>query len=218
MNFYTNQTKIMIQSAKLSVLLWFLIAILSVDKFCIQIVGGSYQLADSITTQDIIAGDIFFEIIEPPELEYTYRLRPAKDFGGSFNVKLEGVALVPTVPLHACSPITNKRDLRGNVALIERGECSFLTKTVNAEQAGAAATIITEFNSESNEFDFYIEMVHDNSDKDAHIPAGFLLGKNGMAIRSTLRKLKRTFALINLPVNLTFIPPHKINHPPWLGW
>lgn len=28
--------------------------------------------------------DVFFEIIYPPELGYTYKLRPAKDFGAPF--------------------------------------------------------------------------------------------------------------------------------------
>lgn len=39
--------------------------------------GGSY-----IDTS--IGSDVFFEIIYPPELEYTYKLRPAKDFGAPF--------------------------------------------------------------------------------------------------------------------------------------
>lgn len=30
------------------------------------------------------AGDIFFEITHPPELQYTYRIRPAKSFGMPF--------------------------------------------------------------------------------------------------------------------------------------
>jgi len=29
-------------------------------------------------------GDIFFEITHPPELQYTYRIRPAKSFGIPF--------------------------------------------------------------------------------------------------------------------------------------
>lgn len=29
-------------------------------------------------------GDIFFEITDPPELQYTYRIRPAKSFGTPF--------------------------------------------------------------------------------------------------------------------------------------
>ncbi|XP_036334591.1 PRADC1-like protein [Rhagoletis pomonella] len=174
---------------------------------------------DIITTQDIIAGDVFFEITDPAVLEYTYRLRPAKDFGVSFvSRRFVGIGLVLTVPSDACSKIQNQRELRGNVALIERGECSFLTKTINAELAGAKAVIITEFNNESAEFDYYIEMIHDNTSRDAHIPAGFLLGKNGIVIRSTLLRLRRPQATINLPVNLTFVPPAQINHPPWLGW
>lgn len=39
---------------------------------------------DGISSSDIIGVDVFFEIIEPEELEYTYRIRPAKDFGAQF--------------------------------------------------------------------------------------------------------------------------------------
>ncbi|XP_037950114.1 PRADC1-like protein [Teleopsis dalmanni] len=175
-------------------------------------------IQDIITTQDIVAGDIFFEIIDPIDLHYTYRLRPAK-FGSSFTrLRFLRAALIPTDPPDACQQIKNQRDLRGNVALIDRGDCSFLTKSINAELAGAKAVIITEYNNESTEFDYYIEMISDNTNRDCQIPSGFLLGKNGLVIRSTLRKLKRKHAVINLPVNLTFTPPAKINHPPWLGW
>ena len=97
-------------------------------------------------------------------------------------------------------------------------ECSFLTKTINAEEAGASAAIITEFNSESSEFEYYIEMIHDETNRDTKIPAGYLLGSNGLVIRNTLHRLNRSYARINLPVNLTFVPPSRINHPPWLGW
>ncbi|XP_039482635.1 PRADC1-like protein [Drosophila santomea] len=181
-------------------------------------IRASTTISIPITTQDIIAGDVFFEILSPSDLEYTYRLRPAKDFGSAFSERLEGVPLVLTDPPGACQEIRNARDLNGGVALIDRGECSFLTKTLQAEAAGALAAIITEFNPSSPEFEHYIEMIHDNSQQDANIPAGFLLGKNGVIIRSTLQRLKRVHALINIPVNLTFTPPSKINHPPWLGW
>lgn len=36
---------------------------------------------DGVSSIDIIGADVFFEIIEPEELGYTYRIRPAKDFG-----------------------------------------------------------------------------------------------------------------------------------------
>lgn len=43
---------------------------------------------DGVKSHDIINGDIFFEIIEPQELEYTYRLKPAKDFGTTFTTEV----------------------------------------------------------------------------------------------------------------------------------
>jgi hypothetical protein len=52
-----------------------------------------------------------------------------------------------------------------------------LSKTVKAEEVGARAIIITNQDPESDEF--YIEMIDDNTFREAHIPAGFLLGKNG---------------------------------------
>jgi hypothetical protein len=61
-------------------------------------------------------------------------------------------------------------------------------------------------------------MIDDNSTRQSNIPAGYLVGKSGRIIKSTLQKLNRDYALINLPVNLTFVPAHKINHPPWLVW
>lgn len=39
---------------------------------------------EGASTVDVINGDVFFEIIDPAELEYTYRIRPAKDFGAPF--------------------------------------------------------------------------------------------------------------------------------------
>lgn len=81
-------------------------------------------MIDGTSIHDVIGGDVFFEIVDPEELEYTYRLRPAKDFGGSFNnrkFKVQHGILVPTIPKDACTKIRNHADIRGNIALIERG-------------------------------------------------------------------------------------------------
>lgn len=184
--------------------------------------AGNLHMYDGIRTQDIIAGDVFFEIVDPPELEYTYRIRPAKDFGTSFesaSFKVTEGKLVPAIPSDACEPhFINEKDLKGNIALVERGECSFLTKAINIERVGGRAVIITEIDSSSDDYDYYIEMIHDKTDRETHIPAAFLLGKNGIIIRKTLAKLHMRYALINLPVNLTFVAPNQINQPPWLQW
>jgi hypothetical protein len=79
---------------------------------------------DGTRTADIIGDDVFFEIVEPEELEYTYRLKPAKNFGGSFtdrHFKLEGAPLLLAQPADACKALLNARDMTGSVALVERG-------------------------------------------------------------------------------------------------
>lgn len=81
-------------------------------------------MLEGVSTADVIGGDIFFEILSPSELEYTYRVRPAKDFGALFNssFKANHIALVPTIPFDGCtSDFVNADDIEGNVAFIERG-------------------------------------------------------------------------------------------------
>lgn len=98
---------------------------------------------EGTSTLDVINGDVFFEIIDPAELEYTYRIRPAKDFGApfvctismfvcyfffnnSFNLQnasfhIKNVPLVPVLPKNGCKPPDNLDDVEGSVAFIERG-------------------------------------------------------------------------------------------------
>jgi len=45
-------------------------------------------------------------------------------------------------PTKACSPLVNSAALSGNIALIDRGNCEFGTKALQAENAGAIAAII----------------------------------------------------------------------------
>ncbi|XP_068978638.1 PRADC1-like protein [Bombus flavifrons] len=172
-----------------------------------------------------IGPDVFFEIIYPPELEYTYKLRPAKDFGAPFNASFleEGIPLVPNDPPHGCQVARNAKELKGRIALVERGDCSFFAKSIMAEEAGAKAVIIADYHSSSIEGSiansiwaeyYYIDMIRDDtipSTKTVNIPAGFLHGMNGKMIWQTLKRLNQPFALINIPVNLTTFHRH-----PWL--
>lgn len=111
----------------------------------------------------------------------------------------------------------NADEIFGNVALVERGDCSFLTKTINIERLGGKAVIITESSADEGDDEIYIEMVDDESGRQTNIPAGFLLGKNGKIIKHTLNRLQREFAIIDLNINLTFVPVHMVNSPPWIG-
>ena len=42
----------------------------------------------------------------------------------------------------ACEPLVNGSDVSGNIAFIQRGGCSFQTKIVNADDAGAIAALV----------------------------------------------------------------------------
>ncbi|CAH1982012.1 unnamed protein product [Acanthoscelides obtectus] len=93
---------------------------------CISLVksiANTLHLMDGTSTAEIIHGDVFFEIVEPEELEYTYRLRPAKDFGAPFNASfhVKNVPLVPILPKFGCKPPDNGEEIEGNVAFVQRG-------------------------------------------------------------------------------------------------
>uniref|UniRef100_A0A0A9WSY9 PRADC1-like protein n=1 Tax=Lygus hesperus TaxID=30085 RepID=A0A0A9WSY9_LYGHE len=181
----------------------------SIGNFETRIDGGS--------NHEIAGQDIFFEILEPEDLRYTYRTRPAKNFGSPFNATLfsKTSKLVPVDPADGCSLPYNSNEIYGNVALIERGTCSFLSKAVRAEEAGAKAVIISD-NVETDEF--YTEMIDDQSGREVNIPATFLLGKNGFIIRKTLEQLHLDHAVINIPINVSYVPLSQWKQPPWLPW
>ncbi|XP_073998130.1 PRADC1-like protein [Rhodnius prolixus] len=191
--------------------------IIFVNSLCVNLFGCSGQKIDGANNLEIIGKDIFFEIVKPENLRYTYRTRPAKNFGTQFNngFLAKNIKLVPIDPPNGCSWPNNAYEISGNIAFVERGECSFLSKTLRAEKAGAKAVIISD-NIPSDEF--YTEMIDDLTGREVNIPATFLLGKNGQVIRNTLRELKMDYAIINIPVNVTFVPLPEWKQPPWLTW
>lgn len=44
----------------------------------------------------------------------------------------------------ACTPITNAAAINGNVAMIDRGNCTFVSKALNAQSAGAIGVVIVD--------------------------------------------------------------------------
>jgi hypothetical protein len=50
--------------------------------------------------------------------------------------------LVLATPNNGCSALTNAADIAGNIAVINRGSCTFKTKTLMAQNAGATAVLI----------------------------------------------------------------------------
>jgi len=159
---------------------------------------------------------MFFEVIEPEEIAYSFKIRPAKDFGNPLNFSIANAYLVPADPQDACGVLVNREDIEGNVAMVERGSCSFLSKSIQAERAGARAVIV--YDNNSNNDDSYIDMVQDETSRELRIPSLFLLGKDGHMILKTLTKNRLKHALINIPVNMTGVLIRKARFPPWTLW
>ncbi|GFU04017.1 protease-associated domain-containing protein 1 [Nephila pilipes] len=128
--------------------------------------------------------DIYFEIVEPETLHYTFKARPAQDFGVPFNTTYHNIGLVLAEPRHGCSAPINKLELQNNIVLMDRGGCSFLSKCIQGERAGVMAVVICD-NDASND-DQYIDMIDDTTRRNCSIPALFILGKDGFMIKKNL--------------------------------
>ena len=99
-----------------------------------------------------------------------------------------------THPADACSELntTGDRDLRGKVALIQRGTCKFKTKVVNAEKAGAIAVII--YNNQGT-YQIVIMAAPRGDTTSVSIPALFISKQNGEALKASIEKSRTTATL-----------------------
>ncbi|KAG9510930.1 Protease-associated domain-containing protein 1, partial [Fragariocoptes setiger] len=160
-----------------------------------------------------IRGDIYFQISEPENLRYTFKARSARAFGVPFKEKMTNIALVLAEPGDACTSIINKLELRDNVAMVERGGCSFLQKCIEIERSGGVGIIVYDYDKHNDEV--YIEMIDDNTSRNCSIPAVSLLGKDGHMIVQSLMALRLNRAVITIPINTS---TSKVTNPPWLSW
>lgn len=173
-----------------------------------------YEIASSPDAFLVYEDAHYFEIVSPESLSYTYKLRRAKDFGVDFDRMYTKVRMVVAEPVEGCRPITNS--LTNAVAFLLRGGCSFVTKSNNAEEAGAIAVIVADNDEENDEH--MIDMVDDSTGRPVGIPSLFLMGKDGIMIRRHLMINGLEEAIINIPVNLTGVPIGKARQPPWTLW
>ena len=90
----------------------------------------------------------------------------------------------------ACSPIRNRSAINGKIALITRGTCTFKSKVLEAEKAGAIAVII------ANTQDQILTMGNDNTSAKPKIPAILIPSSNAERIRAQLASGKVVEATI----------------------
>ena len=86
-----------------------------------------------------VSESIELEVTQPASIAGTFFASGA-NFGpnsGTFSGEL-----VQVEPNIACSNITNGSEINGNIAVIDRGTCTFISKVSEAQNAGAVAAII----------------------------------------------------------------------------
>ncbi len=95
--------------------------------------------------------------------------------------------LVPTTPFDGCTHITNTDAVRGNIALIQRGNCSFQSKVVAAEVAGAVGVVVLNADGEGIDGRTLMTMAPDASDGTSplpmpRIPSVMVRAEDGLAL------------------------------------
>lgn len=159
---------------------------------------------------------LYFRIISPEDIGYIYSAAPAKDFGGHFTSSYDNIFLVPVVPADGCSELRNKDLIQGQVALMDRGGCSFVHKARVVEEAGGRAVLIADDAVDNDSL--YLDMITDGSTTMPSIPALFLLGRDGLMIRRSLQRQALPWAVISIPVNVSSLASFPLKQPPWTLW
>lgn len=80
-----------------------------------------------------------FEVLSPIGVSGLYNTISAS-FGPT-NVSILDT-LVLAEDIEACSPLTNAADIAGQIAVIDRGTCTFVSKVEEAQNAGAVAVVV----------------------------------------------------------------------------
>ncbi|MBS1251209.1 MAG: Minor extracellular protease vpr [Anaerolineales bacterium] len=89
-------------------------------------------------------------------------------------------------PATACEDVVNAGQLNGQIALIDRGDCTFVTKVRNAQQAGAVAVIIVDDGRG------LVGMADDGSGSDITIPSVMVSQGDGARIKGALPGVRVT--------------------------
>lgn len=170
--------------------------------------SNNHQLHEKSYISD---NNVYFLISEPESLRYTFKARSSR-IGIPFTNRLANIALVLVEPRDACASTINKLEIKGNIALVERGGCSFLEKCIEIERSGGIALIVYDYDKHNDEN--YIEMIDDNTSRNCSIPAVSILGKDGYMIVHSLSALKLDRAVITIPI----ATKDQVTNPPWLMW
>ncbi len=136
-------------------------------------------------------------VVHSPEFIAGTYLAQGAEFGPPLDAVGLGGAVVRAddasgVVSDACEPLVNAADVSGNIALVDRGTCTFVLKVLNAQEAGAVAVIVA-----NNAGDSILTMGGD--DPAVMIPSVFVGQGDGATIASGLPGVGATVRLTDPP-------------------
>jgi Subtilase family/PA domain len=163
------------------------------SKNCLA--AGATQTSAEVAVKGDFAGKVWAaKAALGPNFALNFRVLQS-DFSNSFSTLGNQVfKLVAAQPLSACSALTNGADLAGAIALIERGNCTFVDKAQAAQIAGAAGALVFDDQAAA-----YFVATGGNSGGSSNnlIPTATMprrLGQNLLAVLSTGRSIDISFA------------------------
>jgi hypothetical protein len=132
-----------------------------------------------------------------PNFSLNFRVLQS-DFSNSFST-LDGQVfnLVVANPISACSPLTNAAVIAGGIALMERGNCTFVEKAQAAQAAGAAGALVFDDQAAA-----YFVATGNGAGSGGSSVTGLIptatmprrLGQNLLAVLSTGRSIEISFS------------------------
>lgn len=132
------------------------------------------------------------QLISPPFLGRTVLTAGPAKFGMDLTKQEHGVkgSIVKASPYTACGPIDNSMALKGNVALVLRGDCMFAAKARRLQEAGAIGVIFIDHREGSNSKETPLfQMVGDGDSTDEiTLPLVFLFSREGAVLTAALEE------------------------------
>ncbi|XP_077573010.1 ER degradation-enhancing alpha-mannosidase-like protein 3 [Stigmatopora nigra] len=122
-------------------------------------------------------------------------------FGADLSKSATGVRgfLAVAKPYSGCSEISNGEQVRGRIALLQRGQCMFAEKARHVQKAGAIGAIVVDDNLESSSDTAPLfQMAGDgrNTD-DVALPLLFLFHKEGSILFEALKEYRQVEVLLS---------------------
>ena len=150
------------------------------DTYYITGSPGMASRAISVANSLDMASVTALEITSPTSIAGNYACQPSI-IGPSLDDTGFSGLVVMTDPADASTALTNAAEINGNIALIDRGNASFLTKVQNAQDAGATAVIVA-----NNAGDDLTVMNATVDDSGITIPSVFIGQTDGNTLKGQL--------------------------------